>query len=312
LLATFAICLLHPPVHADIALYEAMVPLQGATEADRTAGFGAALRVAVVRASGRREAAAEPRVAAAAADPARYVQQYSTTADRMLKVGFDSRALEQLLQQANLPLWPAERPATTVYLFLPGIAGGARAVGAGERPPERVALERAAQGRGVPLAWPAEQIDAATARERSASTAASHAILVGMAGPGRFEWTFGHAGQTARGQGGLTDGVDLAADTLADRYAPTSTRGATSVKVRVGGIDNVRSYAALTGYLQELSLVRGLEVDELAGDTVQLRLELRGDVELLRRIVALDSTHLQAVPSGGTAPGDAPDFIWQP
>ncbi len=75
--------------------------------------------MAAVQASGRPEAASAPRVVAAAAEPDSYVQQYSTTADRMLKVGFDARAMEQLLQQAGLPLWPAERPATLVLLFMP-------------------------------------------------------------------------------------------------------------------------------------------------------------------------------------------------
>ena len=99
--------------------------MKGATEADRAAAFGDALKVAAVRASGRSAAASAARVVAAAADPMKYVQQYSTTADRMLKVGFDARAMEQLLLQAGLPLWPAERPVTTVYLFP---AGAARAV----------------------------------------------------------------------------------------------------------------------------------------------------------------------------------------
>ena len=104
-------------------------------------------------------------------------------------------------------------------------------------------------------------------------------------------------------------GLDLAADTLAARYAPASTRGTTTVAVRVDGINDVRAYAALTQYLSELSLVRALAVEEFAGDTVSMRLSLRGDMELLRRIVALDSTQLR--PSQSTTPGAA-DFTWQP
>jgi hypothetical protein len=126
------------PARADVALYQASVPLKGATAADRAAGFGEALKVAAIRATGRRDAAASPRITSAAADPTPYVQQYSTTSDRMLKVGFDARAMEQLLQQAGLPLWPSERPVTTVLLFTPAVAGGARAVTAADRPPERL------------------------------------------------------------------------------------------------------------------------------------------------------------------------------
>jgi hypothetical protein len=294
---------------ADVALYQAAVPLRGSGEAERAAAFGEALKVAAVRASGRREAGQAPAIAAAAADAQRYVQQYSTTADRMLKVGFDGQAMEQLLLRAGLPLWPAERPSTLVLLFTPAVAGGARAVTAAERPPERTDLERAAQLRGLPLAWPVETVDPSAARTRVAAAGSTAAVLVGGAdGSG---WTFGHAGQTARAQGGPAAGADLAADTLAARYAPGSTRGVSTFSVRIGGLDAVGQYAALTRYLEGLSLVRSVSPGELAGGTVLFDLAVRGDLELLRRVFALDG-RLAAAPRTEAGSPDDPDFIWQP
>lgn len=293
---------------ADVALYQAIVPLKGTTEADRNAAFGEALKTAAVRASGRPEAASAPRVVSAAAEPNSYVQQYSTTTDRLLKVGFDARAMEQLLQQAGLPLWPAERPATTVLLFAPSIAGGARAVLATEHPPERVALERAAQSRGVPLAWPAESVDTSAARARLSSPGP---VLAGIGSGGGYDWSFAHAGQSASARGGPAAGADLAADTLAARYAPASTRNLNTLAVRIGGLEDVRTYAALTAYLDGLSLVRTVTVRELAGDTVLFELAVRGDLELLRRIFALDS-RLVAAPRSEPAAATAPDFLWRP
>jgi uncharacterized protein len=305
--------LVSPLAWGDVALYQAMVPLSGTTAADRNAAFGEALRIAAVRASGQRGAGDAPAIAAAAAEPTRYIQQYSTTADRMLKVGFDGRAMEQLLQQAGLPLWPSERPATTVLLFTPAIAGGARAITAAERPPERLELERAAQARGVPLAWPAESVDAGTARARVASAGSSVAVLAGVAGPGGYDWTFGHAGQTASGQGDLAAGLRLAADTLAARYATGSTRGVSTVTVRVGGLDGVRSYAALTTYLDGLSLVRSVSLRELSGSSALFDLTVRGDLELLRRIFALDGRLMPAARTeAATTTQETPDFVWQP
>jgi hypothetical protein len=296
---------------ADVALYQAAVPLKGLTDADRSAAFGEALKVAAVRASGRREAGEAPAIATAAADAQRYVQQYSTTNDRMLKVGFDGRAMENLLSQAGLPLWPAERPPTLVLLFTPGIAAGARAVTASERPAERAEIERAAQVRGIPLAWPAETVDPSAARARIAAAGSTAAVLLGVSSGAAGDWTFGHVGQTARLQGGPAAGVGLAADTLAARYAPGSTRGVSTVSVRIGGLDGIASYAALTRYLEGLSLVRSASPGELAGGTVLFELVVRGDLELLRRIFAIDG-RLAAAPRPATlAPGD-PDFVWAP
>jgi hypothetical protein len=298
------------PAMADLAIYQATVPLQSPAEADRAAAFGDALRVAAVRASGRSDAGTVLAVATAAAKPTAYIQQYSTTADRMLKVGFDGRAIEQLLQQAGLPLWPAERPPTMVYLFIPSVAGAARAVTTAERPLERIEIERAAAVRGVPLSWPAETVDLATARDRTKTVGTTTAALLGEPGGEGYGWTFGHAGQTARKQGSLAAGINLAADTLATRYAPPSTRTVRTVAVKVGGLTDVRAYAALTTYLEDLSLVRAVALRSLSGSAAQFDLDVRGDLELLRRIFALDG-RLVAAPLGDPA-ADAAGFTWQP
>jgi uncharacterized protein len=282
--------------------YQATVPLAGATEADRAAAFADALKVAAVRASGRPEAASAPRVVAAAADPRSYIQQYSTTAERMLRVGFDARSFEQLLQQAGLPLWPAERPATTVLMILPGTG---RAITAGERPPERLELERAADARGVPLAWPGGVVDPAEARDRVAAGGTTLLALPGTSGG--WDWTFAHAGEVAGAQGSATAGAGLAADRLAARYATPATRSLNEVSIVVSGVQGVRDYAALVQYLEGLSLVRSVEVRELSGDTLRLQLGVRGDLDLLRRIFTLDGR----MRSAASETAGAPDFDWQ-
>jgi hypothetical protein len=290
-----------------VPIYQAVVPVQGATEADRAAAFGEALRAVAVRATGRREAAANAVVTAAAADPSKYVQQYGMTADRMLKVGFDGRAMEQLLMRAGLPLWPAERPATLVVLE-------------GEGVPERTEIERAAQFRGVPIKWPTAVIDIARARGQAISGDAraaadsgtgAQAVLVGSASGSGLQWVFAHAGTAAQVTGSLEDGVHLAADTLAARYAPPSTRSFSTLVVRVGGLSDVKAYAGLLEYLKSLSFVRTVAVEELAGDTVRLALTLRGDMELLRRIAALDARLLPAL-SPGDGVAAPPDFMYRP
>lgn len=288
-------------------LYQTVVPLQGTTEADRTAAFAEALRAVAVRATGRRDAATNATVAAAAAGPSKYVQQYRMTADRMLKVGFDGRAMEQLLMQAGLPLWPAERPATLIVLE-------------GEDLARRAEIQQAAEFRGVPILWPVTGVDVARARAQAISGHArvaaeagtgAQAILVGSASGSGLEWVFAHAGTAAQVRGSLQDGVQLAADTLAARYAPPSTRSLSNVVVRVGGVGDVKAYAGLLEYLKSLSFVRKAAVEELAGDTVRLSLTMRGDLELLRRIATLDAHLLAAAgpDDGATAPLD---FTYRP
>jgi hypothetical protein len=305
-------------VGAEVAVFQAVVPLAGATEADRNAGFGEALRSAAVRASGQRNAGSNPVIAAAAADPSRYVQQYSTSADHMLKVGFDAQAVDGLLQKAQLPFWPLERPDTVVLLFVPSVAGGQRAVFASESVPERIEVERAALARGLPVTWPqqavqVQQVRAALAGGQSAFTPGDwggKALLAGVGSGGSIAWVFTEGGRSVRLDGSPQDAVDLAADTLAAVYAPASSRAISTIGIRVGGMTDVRAYAGLIDYLESLSLVRAVGVTGVDDRVVSLDVTMRGDLQLLRRIAALGSHLAPAAAAADGAP--APDFDYLP
>jgi hypothetical protein len=268
----------------DVPLYQVQVPLAGITEADRSTGFAQALAAVAVRVSGRREAASNATVAGA--DPARYIQRYSTTADQKLSVGFDARAVSNLLQQAGLPFWAAERPLTVIE------APGA----------DRTEGDRAAQWRGLPVQW----IGVA-----QSGAAAAGASLRGVPGAGGYDWTFSHAGQSVQGRGSIVDGINLAADTLAARYAPPSSRGTSTVALRIGGIGDLRAYAGLLSYLGKLSIVRDTTVDALEGELLRLNVTIRGDRELLRRIAAMDG-RLVPAPAEASGTGSGVDFVYQP
>jgi hypothetical protein len=142
-------------------------------------------------------------------------------------------------------------------------------------------------------------------------------VLAGVATGAGVSWRFVQPGQSATAAGTLQDGVDLAADSLAARYAPPSTRGISSITVRVGGMDGVRAYAGLLEYLKSLSLVRDVEVEEMTDGVVTLKLAVRGDLELLRKIAAMDDRLHSGNPGG--ADGDASeggptavDFTFRP
>jgi len=265
-----------------VAVYEVVVPVAGVTEADRAAGLDEALRAVAVKVSGRREAADDTQVRAT--DPTRLVQRYSLSPDNFLKVGFDGPAVEQMLQQAGLPVWPVERPVTLVDA--PGVDAGA--------------LGLAAAWRGLPVAW--------SVAGTTTPTGPARAVLRGSASSGVFAWTFTHDGRVVTARGGIREGVDLAADTLAARYAPASTRAVSALTLRIGGVDGLGDYAGLLAYLRSLSLVHGVDVDALEGDVLTVRLQVRGDRELLGRVAALEGR----LASPDALDAAAIDFLYQP
>lgn len=290
-----------PARAADVPVYQATVPLPANGETERAAAFGEALRTVAVRASGRRNAGD----ALAGTDPQRYVQQYAATSDRRLKVGFDPRGVEQLLVQAGLPVWAAERPPTIVVL-------------AGQPAVARAEAERASALRGLPVsiqdgtadtAGVSAAVAAGNAADvlRRAGAEPEAAVLLSPAVAGGGLWAFAHAGQVVRSPGSAAEAVHAAADALAARYAPASTRSVSAAEIGVGGVDRYEAYASTLEYLGSLSNVRGVAVEGLEGDVLRLRVSLRGDLELLRRFAALDR---RLLPPGDGHPGV--DFVYPP
>ena len=318
-LAMFLVLALPLRAAADVAIYQSLVQIKGASAADKADAFAEALRTTAVRASGRRDAGSNPVIKAAAADPDRYVQQYSTTPDRYLKVGFNAQAIDRLLQQAGLPLWPLERPVTQVLLVVPSAGGGARAIVDADRVPEKAEVERAALARGLPISWPRGTVSAATVRATVASGGSNaesgkslRPVLAGIGTGAAVDWRFTQPGQSASASGSVEDGVNLAADSLAARYAPPSTRGTSSFDVRIDGIEGIQAYAGLLEYLRSLSLVRDVQVQEMTDGVVTLKLAVRGDLELLRRVAAMDEKLRSPAPATAEGGGSAVDFTYQP
>ena len=138
---------------------------------------------------------------------------------------------------------------------------------------------------------------------------AGRLVLAGVSDGVTVAWRYLDGGSGARIDGPIAAGADLAADVLAARYAPPSTRGSSTVVLRVGGIGDVRAYAGLLDYLGSLSMVRAVTVRDVQDHTVGLEVTLRGDLELLGRIAALGE---RLAPAPGEGGGPAVDFVYRP
>jgi hypothetical protein len=290
-------------------LYETAQPVDGS----RDAAFVEALRTVLVRVSGQRDAALR---VGAISDPRKYVQRFGFTAGNVLEVGFDAASVDQLLSNAGLPIWGRERPATVV-MFGVEEGGAWRWLAADTPARERETIERIARERGLPLKWPV--MDAQERSEASsdspglmqaASRYGADAVLLGRARGGTVQWTLLSSEGAAQASGGLDDGVHLAADTFARVFAASgSSLG--SVIVEVAGISDLNAYAATLNYLEGMTLVRGVALEQVTGDRMRFKLAVRGDAATLRRAIALDH---RLVPTD-TADGAAADrlaFRYQP
>lgn len=303
LLAAFAIVLIATPALAVTVpdLYEVTTPVGD----NRDSAFVDALKIVAVRVSGRRDAGS--RLSGGTANPRQYVQRFGTTADNQLQVGFDATAVDRLLNDVGLPVWGRERPATLVLLTVEAPDGSARWIDSRTATAERESVARVARQRGLPLIWPESDAGLAGGSApadllRVAASYNANAALYGRAradGSGGYSvrWTLVSPDGASDVSGSLDEGVHLAADTFSKVYAATGS-SLDSVVVEVAGIANLNDYAGTLNYLEAMTLVRGVALENVSGDTMRFKLAVRGDVATLRRALALDN---RLVPNTGGA-----------
>jgi len=273
-------------------LYEVTLPADNG----RDPAFVDALKAVAVRVSGQRDAGS--RLGPATANPRQYVQRFGFTADNQLQVGFDGAAIDRLLNDAGLPIWGRERPATLVVLTVEASDGSARWIDSRTATAERDVVAKAARQRGLPLIWPESEAGLPTTAAPAdlmqlATSYNANATLYGKArsdGAGGYTVRWQLISQDGANEvaGSLEEGVNLAADTFARVYAASGS-SLDSIVVEVSGIANLNAYAGTLNYLEGMTLVRGVSVENLMGETLRFRLSVRGDVATLRRALALDN-----------------------
>lgn len=299
-------------------LYEAQVPVTGQREAERQDAVRAAFQQMLVKVTGDRRAETRQRLQSLAQSPLRYVQQYlyrplppgfspplapeAVRPTQLLWVRFDAQAVDQLLRQANEPVWGRARPTTLVWLAVED-PDGRSLVGSDTRPEVRAELDAQAQARGIPLLFPLLDLedqrqvgyaDVWGGFEQGVRTASARyqpgAMLVGRvrqepSGRWSGRWSLYEGDGVEHWQDGaqqrseiLAAGIDGAADRLAVRFARAlSADAALPVDLLVAGVDRLEEYGRAMKYLQSLDSVGAVAVTRVDAAGVHFRLLLRGD-----------------------------------
>jgi len=306
-------------------LYEATVPLTEKSERGQSEALQEAMREVLVRVTGQRDAAYEPALAPLVSDARRYVQQFRVVGTNQFFAGFDGAKLERLIVDAGQPLWGHERPATLVCLEL--LDGAGRPLADGRSTSTLTgAIERAATLRGLPVVWPsgacprdpADPTGSSGEGSRAlAQEYAADAVLLGRAssstaGSWRVRWTLTYGGERSEWSGPPEEGPHGAADAFAGVFAAGSAQGDMAITISVSGVNSLSAYAQVTDYLESLTLIHTLVVEELSGETVVYRAEVRGDVSRLARAIDLGNRLVSSQPGADPALAAALSYRFRP
>jgi hypothetical protein len=292
-------------------LYQATVPVAESCEAAQPAAFQTAMKIVLVRVTGRTSAEEDPSLGPLIGNAHRYVQQCRRVAGKGLWVSFDGPAIERWLTQNGQPLWGHERPKTFVWLTAQTGPQSGTVVTADDTSELKIAVDAAAASRGLPLLWPSaadvqrNHLDYAGVNGTAPSVLAEigrrmggEGVLVGRAGNlsaiAGVRWIHLFQDRSSEYSGTL-EGVNRAADLYAEMFAASGTL--VPVDIEVAGVADVREYAMVQTYLESLTFISHVSVVALTGDTVRFRLATRGGSESLQRTLSLNG-RLQPIAGG--------------
>ncbi|MFD1218160.1 DUF2066 domain-containing protein [Microbulbifer celer] len=309
------------PVQARVIpdLYEVIeeVPSRGTT--DRASASRRGLERVFVRVTGDQDIGSSPQLAPVLEKAQNYLQvyRYKTEDNQLyLHLAYDPRAVNDLVHQLKLPLWPANRPGTLVWIAVDTLQNGRDSLRQEDYPELFGLLDGIAAERGLPLDFPVMDLNDQrnmplgslwaqdeAAAQRAGVRYSSDATLMGrllQTSGQRWQanWLLIHGGRSyafdARGDSMeevALRGVNEAANVLAERYAVSTGESdgvASAVLVEIAGIDSFSDYTRATQYLQELAQVSSAEVLAVSGDCLTVSLTTATPMASLRDALALN------------------------
>jgi hypothetical protein len=311
-LSVAALCLSNAGLALTRAeLYQASAPMADRSEAAQTEAFQTAMKIVLVRVTGRRSAEDDTALGPLIANARRYVQQYRGAPDGQVWVSFDGPAIERWLTQNGQPLWGHERPTTFVWLTAQTGPQSGTVITADDTSELKTAIDAAAAFRGVPLLWPSaaevqkNRLDYAGVSGAAPSTLADmgrrlggEGILIGRAnsngGSANVRWTHLFQDRSSEFSGAL-EGVNRTADLYAGLFAVSGNL--VPIDIEVSGVGDLREYASVQTYLESLTFISHVSEVALTGDTIRFRLATRGGAESLQRTLSLNG-RLQPIAAG--------------
>ncbi len=323
-------------------LYQGTVMVESRNnERERLTAFSDVFRQVLIKVTGNTEVLTLPQVRQAINNAGDYVDTWSyrsisdpvqalpapantvrvvEPAQRVeLSVTFFEPEVLSLLETANIPLWPGNRPYTLVWLVAQDELGARQLVGASSNGFAEIInlLESEARDRGLPLLLPIldfEDMRAVSANDvwdmdtekllQASQRYQSESVLVIRLFRTLSGEVFGKSHYLFRDQvfeletfeqseqSFIRQSVSLATDEISAYYAVllSGTDSNIQVSLTVEGIKSAEDYAALLAYVANLTDVNDYQVAAVENQTIILRLSTGGQIRQLVETIALSRT----------------------
>ena len=216
-----------------------------------------------------------------------------------------------LVRQAQLPIWPEERPETLVWIAIEDAVGKQVLAEGGAHRAVKL-LQQVAGERGLPFVLPLMDLQETStvefdtiaamqtdALQQASTRYGSQYVLVGSVqqvegGMWRGRWRLLDEAQqlTVTPAGPLADVIDAGINPLASRIAREFASfsyidGEQYIELAVDDINGAEDYARSLKYLESLSLVTSVDVTGVDGPMVNFRLHTSADLASVMQVIDL-------------------------
>jgi len=299
----------------------------------RAAAVELAMSKILVRVTGTREAAVDPRLEPLLQNADRYVVLFGSNLEGRSVVGFSSSLLNQTLTSLSSPIWGRERPLTLLWIAVDDGQGGRAILSANERQADanasmetllgeiRQEVLAVADERGLPIAFPRlvdledpnalSFVDVWSGSEDRILSASSQyrpdAVLVARVRPissgNDVTWLLlQDDSRRAVASGSIREAVDAVADLYAAEFSTSGDRA--SVRMTVLDVDTFADYGRVMRYLEGLPIVGTVDVESLDRGVLTLHANARGDALTVGRVLGLGGVlSPDQLPSGDDTAG---------
>jgi len=308
-----------PAVRADdvLWLYEVQVPVADQSARTRLEAAGAGLAQVLMRLTGQTALPRNDAVDRALAAPDLYYSQFGfrrgAAGELLLHLEFVPAAVLNLIRQANLPVWRANRPTVLVWAVVDDGIGGRQILSSAAGHPVSDALKQRASERGLPMILPLMDLEDQMLVEPAivwgrlsqplldaSQRYAADILLIGRIqmqpdGTWSGSWEYWldenlrefEQQATDPGQLGAA-AADLVSDELSARFAVMDTGSSRRLELAISAVENAADYADLLRYLGGLEIVDEVDVWFLSGDRLGVSLVTVADPDQLQDMFRVD------------------------
>jgi len=302
-------------------LYQEEIAVANQSDQERRRAYRDALASVVTKVTGERRWLEHPQIVSAINSADRYVAEVSFRSvagaqgqTGQLEVRFDQTLIDNLLDNANIPVWDVNRASVLLWITVQDENGRRTMLGSSAEHELLDQVRVFSDQRAVPVLIPLLDIEdrlmvnvdrawaldtealRQAANRYAADSVLAGRILITPAGDLVGFWqlmfrddvqVFDHIDNQLASY--MEVPLDRAAVTLARYFGLVASEfeREDQVLLRVDGINDLQSHTRLLQYLESLSVVRQIKLSALRSDSLELSLQLVGTRQILTDFISL-------------------------